>query len=221
MPVSRAPRTPANDAGTAPKPSARWAAVSFAGDDHALLRALGRGDRGAAAALFDRYAALVERTMARILGADSELADAVQEAFLRMLHSVHAVRDPQALPEWVIRVTVCTAVDALRRRRRRRWLLLEPVESIEQDGVEADLEGREALKATYAVLDRLSIEDRTVFALRMIDGMELRQVAAACDCSLATVKRRLERAEARFAVLARKQPALGSWMSDGERWRAT
>jgi RNA polymerase sigma-70 factor (ECF subfamily) len=194
-------------------------AVSFAGDDHALLRAFGQGDRGAAAALFDRYAALVERTIARILGSDSELADAVQEAFVRMLRSASSVRDPQALPEWVIRVAVCTAVDALRRRRRRRWLLLEPAESIEPDAAEVDLEGREALKATYAVLDRLSIDDRTVFALRFIEGMELRQVAAACDCSLATVKRRLERAEARFAILARKHPALVKWMADGERWR--
>jgi RNA polymerase sigma-70 factor (ECF subfamily) len=207
----------------APKPPVRWAPVSFAGDDHALLRALGRGERGAAAALFERYAALVERTIARILGADSELADAVQEAFVRMLRSVHAVRDPQALPEWVIRIAVCTAVDTLRRRRRRRWLVFdstEPVEPVEPDGVEADLEGREALTATYAVLDQLPVDDRTVFALRIIDGMELRQVADACGCSLATVKRRLERAEARFALLARKQPALRSWISEGERWRA-
>jgi RNA polymerase sigma-70 factor (ECF subfamily) len=203
----------------APVPQARWAQVSFAGDDHALLRAFGRGDRGAAAALFDRYAALVERTIARILGADSELADAIQEAFVRMLHSAHAIRDPQALPEWVIRVAVRTAVDTLRRRRRRRWLMLDPTESIEPDGVEADLEGREALQATYAILDRLPIDERTVFALRYLEGMELRQVAAACECSLATVKRRIERAEARFVLLARRHPALQAWMADGARWR--
>src|SRR5207237_801275 len=130
--------------------------------DHALLRALGRGDRGAAAALFDRYAPLVERTIARILGADAELSDAVLEAFVRMLHSVRGIRDPQALPEWVIRVAVCTAVDVLRRRRRRRWLLFAPPESIEHAVIETDIEGREALKAVYAVLEQLSIEDRTV-----------------------------------------------------------
>jgi RNA polymerase sigma-70 factor (ECF subfamily) len=202
---------PATEA--AAPPPARWAPVTFAGDDHALLRAFTRGDRGAAAALFDRYAPLVERTIARILGADSELADAVQEAFIRMMRSAHSIRDPQALPEWVIRVAVCTAVDTLRSRRRRRWLTFGPTESVEPDGAEPDLEGREALKATYAVLDQLSAEDRAVFALRIIEGMELRQVAAACDCSLATVKRRLGRAEARFAILARKQPALGNWLA--------
>lgn len=201
-----------------PAPTGRVATVSFAGDDHALLRALERGDRGAAAALFDRYAALVERTIARLLGADSELADSVQEAFIRVLRSVHRVRDPQALPEWIIRIAVCTAADCLRRRKRRRWLLFGPAST--EPSVELDADGREALRATYAVLDQLSIEDRMVFALRIIDGMELRQVAAACDCSLATVKRRLERAEERFTRLARKHPALGSWMHDGERWRS-
>jgi RNA polymerase sigma-70 factor (ECF subfamily) len=210
---------PATETAATSKGAARWAPVTFAGDDHALLRAFTRGDRGAAAALFDRYAPLVERTIGRILGADSELADAVQEAFIRMMRSAHTIRDPQALPEWVIRVAVHTAADTLRRRRRRRWITFGPPEPIEPDGAEPDLEGREALKATYAVLDQLSIDDRAVFALRVIDGMELRQVAAACDCSLATVKRRLDRAEARFAILARKQPALGSWMADSERWR--
>lgn len=203
-----------------PGPSARSARVSFAGDDHALLRALTRGDQGAAAALFDRYSGLVERTIARVLGVDSELPDAVQEAFERVLRSVHGVRDPQALPGWVIRIAVCTAADFLRRRRRRRWLLLEPTYEREVETTEADLDGREALAATYAVLDQLSIEDRTVFALRIIDGMELQGVADACDCSLATIKRRLERALARFALLARKHPSLDPWLRDGERWGA-
>lgn len=204
----------------APTPVARWAPVSFAGDDHALLRALGRGDQGAAAALFDRYAPLVERTIARILGADTELSDAVQESFVRMLRSVNAIRDPQAMPEWVIRVAVCTAIDTIRRRRRRRWLLLEPTEAPVEDGVEADFDGREELQATYAVLDQLSVDERAVFALRIIDGMELQQVAAACDCSLATVKRRLARAEARFTLLARKHPALAKRLAQSERGRA-
>ena len=71
---------------------------------------------------------------------------------------------------------------------------------------------REALRATYRVLDRLTVEERAVFTLRYLDGMELTQVAVACDCSLATVKRRLSRAMARFAALATHEPALGPWL---------
>ena len=197
------------------KTSAAGARVLFVGDDHALLAAFKRGDRGAAAALFDRYAELVGRTIARILGTSSDLSDVVQEAFVRMLRSAHLVRDPQALPEWVIRVAVCTAADELRARKRRRWLLLEPPSDAEPVGTSADVEGREAVRATYAVLDELSVEERTAFTLRFIDGMDLQRVAASCDCSLATIKRRLERAEARFRALARRHAVLAGWLSQG------
>jgi RNA polymerase sigma-70 factor (ECF subfamily) len=80
-----------------------------------------------------------------------------------------------------------------------------------------DAADREALRATYAILDKLSIEERMVFALRMIDGMELKEVALACDCSLATVKRRMARAEARFEKLARAYPCLLPWISNSSR----
>lgn len=189
------------------------APVEFAGDRAVLVAALARGDEGAAAALFHEYSPLVERTLARILGADAELPDALQEVFLRALRSVKKLRDPQALTDWLLRIAVCTATDWLRSRARRRWLLLLDPARVERPPSEAlDESGREALRATYRVLDRLGVEDRAVFALRFIEGMELVKVAAACGCSLATTKRRVQRARARFIAAARREPALEPWL---------
>ena len=56
------------------------------------------------------------------------------------------------------------------------------------------------------------------FALRFVDGMELTEVAAACETSLATIKRRLARAGARFEAAARRQPVLEEWLEGGTRW---
>jgi RNA polymerase sigma-70 factor (ECF subfamily) len=200
-----------------PTVSPRRGQVEFAGDRAALVSALRRGDEGAAAALFHEYASLVERTIGRILGVDDDLPDATQDVFLRALRSVHKLRDPQALTDWLLQITVCTATDWVRKRKRKRWLLFfDPRELEHPRGQDVDELGREALRATYAVLDRLSVEERTVFALRYIDGMELLQLAQACDCSLATVKRRLNRANSRFEALAKHEPALQPWLQ-GQR----
>lgn len=189
--------------------------VEFVGDRHALVSALRRGDEGAAAALFHEYAPLVERTIARILGVDNDLPDAMQEVFLRALRSVHHLRDPQALTDWLLQITVYTSTDWIRKRTRKRWLLFSDPVTLEHPANDSvDETGREALRATYAVLDRMSIEERTVFALRYIDGMELAQLAVACDCSLATIKRRLSRASARFEALAKREPALEPWLAE-------
>ncbi|MGC4069471.1 MAG: RNA polymerase sigma factor [Polyangiaceae bacterium] len=194
-------------------PPARWVAVEYAGNRAALVAGLVEGSEGAAVALFHEYASLVERTVGRVLGVDDELPDVVQEVFFRALRSVHRIRDPQALTDWLLQITICTATDWIRKRQRRRWLVFrDPVQLEEPVGLPVDEAGREAVRATYAILDRLAIEERLVFVLRYLEGMELTQVAAACDCSLATVKRRLGRAMSRFEALAKREPALSPWL---------
>ena len=190
-------------------------------DDYALIAGIRRGDPAAATALFQQYRGLVERTLVRILGFDSELADTVQETFIRALGSTGLLRDPQALPSWLIRISVCTASDLIRRRRRRRWLqfFAEPQDLVDPKSdmayeAEPDMEARQALRAAQSVLSSLPADERIAFSLRRLNGMELTEVADACGCSLATIKRRLVRAEKRFLARAEKHQALETWLSD-------
>ncbi len=186
---------------------------SLADDRHALVSALKSGDEAAAAAFFREFEPLVTRTIGRILGYDDELGDATQEAFLRAVRSLRGLRDPQALVEWLAQICVCTATDFLRRRRRRRWLTFVGTRSFDEPAAEGiDEVGREAVRATYRVLDRMRPEDRTVFALRFIGGMDVDALANAHDCSRSTVKRRLAHAAARFRVLARREAVLAIWV---------
>jgi RNA polymerase sigma-70 factor (ECF subfamily) len=207
-----APKLELVPAASPPVPPARGQ-VEFAGDRAALVAGLRRSDEGAAVAFFHEFAPLVERTLGRLVGVDADLPDATQEVFLRALRSMHRLRDPQALTDWLLQITVCTATDWVRRRQRRRWLVFfDPAQLQSPSTPGPDEVSREALRATYRALDRLSADDRMVFALRYIEGMELTQVADACMCSLATVKRRLTRASDRFQALARSEPALTPWL---------
>jgi RNA polymerase sigma-70 factor (ECF subfamily) len=192
-------------------------------DNYALIAGIRRGDPAAATALFEQYRGLVQRTLARILGLDSELADAIQETFIRALGSTRLLRDPQALPSWLIRIAIRTASDLIRRRQRRRWLqfFAEPQDLVDRQSelayeAEPDMEVRQALRVAHAVLCSLPTDERIAFALRRLDGMELTEVALACGCSLATIKRRLARAEKRFLARAEKQQALADYLSDTE-----
>jgi RNA polymerase sigma-70 factor (ECF subfamily) len=49
--------------------------------------------------------------------------------------------------------------------------------------------------------------------------MELTEVADMCGISLATVKRRLAKAQKRFIEFAQSEPELAEWIDRGVRWK--
>jgi RNA polymerase sigma-70 factor (ECF subfamily) len=196
----------------APSEPPKRARISFAGSEVALLQGLQNQEPGAQAAFFDTFERDVRKVLVRILGTSPDVADALQDTFLRAFKSAMQVKDALALRGWLLRVAVSVAIDHLRRRQRSRWLVFssEPTVDVPTEGVTPEL--RAALRDTYRVLDKLPNEERIAFALRHIDEMELAEVADACGVSLATIKRRLARAEERFTSLAKRQPGLSDWV---------
>lgn len=210
-----------------PSPKARPAAsevvrqLPVVRDDAALLEGLRAGEAWARAALFDRYAPHVERILRRILGHElhTDVADLMQDAFVQALGSIDRLRDAEALLAWMQTIAARTAYRSIRARRARRWLRFwEPAELPEVSVEGVDPAVREAHRRTYAALDRLPADERVVFALRYIDGMELERIGSVCEISLATVKRRLGRAEARFCRAAQRDDVLRPWLEEGGRW---
>ena len=194
-----------------------FASQSDEGDERAFVEALKRGDRSAQVRFYDRYADLVERIVARIVGVDDDLPDLIHEAFIRALQAIRELRDAEAITTWVTRIASRTAMDALRRRQtRRKWFsqktTLQPDVPViqEQEGV---LDAQAALRLTYEILGCMPPEERAAFVLRRMEGRELVDVASACECSLATIKRRLARAEKTFFAMAAQSPALSEWLS--------
>jgi len=181
--------------------------------DEALVAALRGRDPDAGALLFDRYATHVRRVLVRVLGPDPELLDLVHDVFVTALESVNRLTEPKALRGWLTQVAVFTARGKIRRRMRWRFLrTVSPQEMPEPEHRPTDFEASEALRSAYRVLGQLAPDDRIAFALRFIDGMELTEVAEACDVSLATIKRRLARARQRFSELSLGEPALAEWL---------
>jgi RNA polymerase sigma-70 factor (ECF subfamily) len=185
----------------------------------ALVAALQAGRAEARKALFDRYGHDVERILYRVLGPDAEASDLLHDVFVVALGSVGTLRDPSALPGWLRGIAVNKARKHILRKQRWRFIqFFAPSDVPEREALLPSAEVSEALRATYAVLSAMAADERVAFALRFIDGMELTQVAAACGVSLATIKRRLGRAQQTFNALAAREPALSEWLrvNDGE-----
>jgi RNA polymerase sigma-70 factor (ECF subfamily) len=190
-------------------------------DDIALVKGLRAGEAWARAAFFDKYAPPVERILRRILGHDrhTEMADLVHDTFVQAIGSIDRLRDPSALLAWMQTIAAYTAHKTIRARRARCWLRFwEPAELPDVPTQGLDPEVAEAYQHTYALLSRFSAAERVAFTLRYIDGMEVNRVAEICGVSLATIKRRLARAERRFVGAAQRDEVLRPWLERGGRW---
>ncbi|HYQ16959.1 MAG TPA: sigma factor-like helix-turn-helix DNA-binding protein, partial [Polyangiaceae bacterium] len=60
---------------------------------------------------------------------------------------------------------------------------------------DADPESRALLAQVYALLQTLAADDRIAWTLRYVERHRLETVAVMMDCSLATAKRRIARAQ--------------------------
>jgi RNA polymerase sigma-70 factor (ECF subfamily) len=181
--------------------------------DEALVAALKEGGPGAGHALFAAYGGYVRRVLMRVMGPDPDLGDLTQDVFVAALQSIHKLERAGALRGWLAQIAVFQARHCLRGRKQWSILRFFAPESLPPGRArEVDFEASEALRATYRVLASLPVDERIAFTLRFVEGMSLADVAATARVSLATAKRRLARAETRFAELARSEPSLSEWI---------
>jgi RNA polymerase sigma-70 factor (ECF subfamily) len=193
--------------------------LNFDGSDESLMEALKAQHPGAKRAFYLRYADHVQRVLIRIMGVDDAIPELISETFLQAFLSVHSLRNGASLKAWVSMIAVFTARGLIRKRKKRRIMsLFEPKKMQEFRSFEIDTEAREALRMMYGILEELPTDERIAFSLRFIEGMHLREVAEACGVSLATIKRRLARAQKTFVPMAKDDPLLRRWIERGERW---
>jgi RNA polymerase sigma-70 factor, ECF subfamily len=164
------------------------------GDDILVERIL-RGDDAAFRELYHRYARYVAGVVVRLMGHDLELDDVVQDTFVRAAERLDTLRSGAHVRPWLVTIAVRFARERMRRHHRRghlqrAYFFAAPTMSDPRDRAPAE--------ELYAALDRLPEKLRTPWCLARIEGESLENVAAVCDVSLATVKRRIAQAQRRI-----------------------
>ena len=177
-------------------------------DDVELIRVLAEGDpaarREALGTLFDRHQRRVFNVAWRVLGDRTLAEDVVQEVFSRLPRVARGFRGDASLTSWLYRVTVNRAIDRRRREARRPAGRFgdTPVE-VQDSGLpgratptspESTARASERAERVQAALLTLSPKLRAVAVLRYVEGLSYDELAEAMNCSLGTIKSRLNRA---------------------------
>ena len=169
------------------------------------------GDREAWAAVVSNHAGLVQgilRGAYRLTSHDAE--DAFQEVFTRLYLNLGELREDQALPGWIVRVTRNVAIDLIRMRRREVADDDQLSESVYEEPYEQVIEAM----AVREALARLPHQQREMLERFFVKDQSYRTIAAELSVPPGTIASRISRALAMLrselmgenAVLARPFP---------------
>ncbi len=145
----------------------------------------------------------------RLLGNPDDALDLSQDVFLSAFRKIKSFRGESALSTWLYRITVNLAKNfwkhSQRRGASRTVSLDEPIESEEGKSILLQIPdsnpgprelaaGREMLAILQEKLRTLSLEHRQVLLLRFSEQLSYDEIAEVLDCSVGTVKSRINRA---------------------------
>lgn len=166
-------------------------------DDDATLvaRFVEGADRAAFDALYDRHVRYVAGVAYRLLGDDAELNDVLQETFLAALETMPKLRNPERVRSWLVGI----AVRRVQRRLRwkTRWALARRLFGPSAAN-KSDPEDRAEVDALAEALSSVAPKFQTPWVLHHVEGETLPAVAEIEGVSLATIKRRIAKAEAQI-----------------------
>lgn len=181
----------------AERPASRLGALAEL-EDLQLVALAKENDARAFEILYRRHAAFAINLAVRIQGSAADVEDIVHDAFLRAQFRLRELRDTAAFRSWLGSIIVHLVRTKLRRRRLLTALGLSSAEPVELDAVasaDADPEVRAQLAQVYALLQTMPADERIAWTLRYIEKQRLETVAELTNCSLATAKRRILRAQ--------------------------
>ena len=152
-------------------------------------------------AVYRQYFPLIRAKCARMLGDAGDAEDVAQETFVRLWRGGPLSDDPRQITAWIYRTSTRAAIDRMRQRRRQGTLHAEAEAERGPSRPEAALAARRTL---FGLLHVVPQEELLVGLLSRCDRLGQEQIAEVAEVSERTVRRLLQRFEARLGQLGDK-----------------
>jgi RNA polymerase sigma-70 factor (ECF subfamily) len=171
------------------------------------------GEQAAARELFRAHQSRVHATLFRVLGANRDMDDLLQETFIQVFRSLRGFRGEARLATWIDRIAARVAYRYL---AQKKGALAPAVldDEMAAPGIEAAdrMLAREGVRRFYAALDELGPASRLAFSLHEVDGRSIAEVAEIVGASVTTTKLRIWRARRQLMKRAAGDAVLAEFL---------
>lgn len=128
--------------------------------------------------------------------------DVVQDSYIKVFRNLRNFKGESSFDTWVYRIVVNTCKDYLR-KRKDNIIDLEFAQELEDEepGPEAVLESKLTADLILKAMDFLTLDHREIIILRDIRDLSYEEIAYVLDCSVGTVKSRINRAREKLKTV--------------------
>lgn len=160
--------------------------------------------------LIKEYQKRIYFTVMQVVMNHEDADDVLQETFIKAYTKLETYDDGYPFYPWLYRIAINTSLNHQKKKARLRALSLDDLDG---NGHQAELaespkqvyemEGSELALKLKAALGKIPYEQRTVFMLRVNDGLSYQEISDTLEISIGTVMSRLSRARAKLRALLR------------------
>lgn len=175
--------------------------------DSSVIERARSGDPAAFNEVVQTYRRRIFGTIARLIGRPEDVEDVAQEVFLRLYYSLDQLRSAEVFEPWLYRLTVNSALDYLRKRKKRRNESrvsdLSEQQVVMADATASTRVGHEenyrakVRETVDELLSAVSEEDRALLTLKEVEGLSLKDLEGIYHVNENALKVRLFRARQR------------------------
>jgi RNA polymerase sigma-70 factor (ECF subfamily) len=145
----------------------------------------------------------------QIAGTHEDADDILQDTFIKAYRKLDTYDDQYPFYPWLYRIAINTALNHQKRKARNRAISLDDIESNGHYDVQLsegpqqmfDMVGGELIEGLKLALEKIPVEQKTVFMLRVHDGLSYQEISETLQISMGTVMSRLSRARDKLRAL--------------------
>jgi RNA polymerase sigma-70 factor, ECF subfamily len=143
--------------------------------------------------IYQDHFRFVWRTLRRLGVPEADVADAVQDVFVVVHRKLAEFRGDSRVSTWLFGICMRVASDRRRLAHLRHEISGGPSEQHPDPSADvvAEVERRNAHQVLQRILDEMPMEQRAVFVLFELDGLQCESIAELIDIPLGTVYSRL------------------------------
>jgi RNA polymerase sigma-70 factor (ECF subfamily) len=159
------------------------------------------GDQEAFQEIVQRYKVQVAGIAYRMVGDYEDAKDISQMVFVKIYQNLNRFDTTKKLSTWLYRITINASIDFIRKFRKHKLEVLDNIIG-ELKEKKNDVEGvyqRGLIRlAVDEALESLNPKQRSVFVLRDLEGLDIKEVSQVTGMPQATVRWYLHRARAKL-----------------------